>query len=121
MSISLTIPGHPSHLAVLRATVGTVVARAHLTIDQIEDVRLAVEEAASTLLSGGPDTIETTIHTSETPLSVVLRATTREPVVLDPNGFSWTILTAMTDSVDLDTDGDTVTLTMRFALLASSR
>ena len=121
MSISLTIPADPAHLAVLRATVGTIAARAHLTIDQVEDVRLAVEEAASTLLTGSPEEITTSVEAGSEPLSVVMSATTRTPVVMDPDGFSWTILTAMTDDLSLDTDGETVTLTMRFASLATSR
>jgi serine/threonine-protein kinase RsbW len=121
MSISLTIPGDPAHLAVLRATVASVAARAHLTIDQIEDVRLAVEEAASTLLAGAPDEIETTVDVGTQPLTVRMAAVTAAPVALDPDSFSYTILTAMTDDLAIDADGDRVVLTMHFAALAPFR
>ena len=121
MSISLTIPGDAAHLAVLRATVASVAARAHLTIDQVEDVRLAVEEAASTLLSGEPSSIETSMDVGSHPLVVRMIARTTSAVELDPSGFSYTILTAMTDGLTIDADGDDVVLTMQFSTLATSR
>jgi serine/threonine-protein kinase RsbW len=121
VTISLTIPGDAAHLAVLRATVAAVAARAHLTIDQVEDVRLAVEEAASTLLTGAPAEIETTVDVGVQPLTIRMSAQTDGHVDLDPDGFSYTILTAMTDELDIDEDGGRIVVTMRFAALATSR
>lgn len=114
MTISLTIPGDPGNLAVLRATVSSIAARAHLTLDQVDDVRLAVEEAASALLQGRPQVIDIEVDPTAHPLEICLRATTAQPVEVDRNGFSWTILTAMADHVDVAVDDGTTTLRLRF-------
>ncbi|CAN5347471.1 anti-sigma regulatory factor [soil metagenome] len=114
MTISLSIPGDAAHLAVMRATVASVAARAHLTLDQVEDVRLAVEEAASTLLRGEPRAIELSVDPSVQPLEIKVSAQTAHPVTLNPESFSWTILSAMTEDLDLRIEAGTTTLTMRF-------
>jgi serine/threonine-protein kinase RsbW len=119
--ITLTIPGDAAHLAVLRATVASVAARAHLTIDQVEDVRLAVEEAASTLLLGNPAAIETSMDITSRPLEIGVAADTAEPVQLDEDGFSYTILSAMTDELAIERDSTRVVVTMRFMSLAPLR
>ncbi|MGI9018006.1 MAG: ATP-binding protein [Euzebya sp.] len=120
MSISLSIPGDPQHLAVLRATAAAVAARARLTIDQLEDVRLAVEEAAATLLAGQPASIELTMDPGNLPLTVTVAANPTGPVDLDPEGFSWTILSAMSDEFKVEQSDGRVTMTMRFATVAAT-
>lgn len=120
MTISLSIPGDAVHLATLRATVASVAARAQLTLDQMEDVRLAVEEAATALLAGRPPRIEMTLDPSAVPLTVTVSARPERVVELEPDGFSWTILAAMTDGVSVDSDGAGVTITMRFAAVATT-
>jgi serine/threonine-protein kinase RsbW len=114
MTISLSIPGDAGHLAVLRATVSSVAARAHLTLDQVDDVRLAVEEAASALLQHRPRQIDLTVDPTSHPLEVVISAETDTPVEMDRNGFSWTILSAMTDDVEFSLDGPRTLLRLRF-------
>lgn len=115
MTINLSVPGDAAHLAILRATAASVAARAQLTLDQLEDVRLAVEEAAMTLLAGSPPTIEMAMDPSVMPLTVTVSAHPTIPVELDPDGFSWTILSAMTDQFVVDQVNSQMTLTMRFA------
>lgn len=114
MTIRLSIPGDAAHLAILRATAASVAARAQLTLDQMEDVRLAVEEAAMTLLAGSPPLIEMALDPSELPLVVTVSAQPTTELELDPDGFSWTILSAMTDRFSVDKDGSEVVMTMRF-------
>lgn len=115
MTISLSIPGDAGHLAVMRATVSSVAARAHLTLDQVDDVRLAVEEAASALLLGHPDAIDLSVDPTRQPLEVVVSARTARPVQLDRESFSWTILSTMTEDLDLTVADGTTTLTLRFS------
>ncbi|MEE8602586.1 hypothetical protein [Euzebya tangerina] len=118
MAISLSIPGHVDHLPVLRATAASVAARARLTLDQLEDVRLAVDEAASTLLSGRPPAVEMDIDPAVIPLTVTLTATPAAPISLEPDGFTWTVIDAMTEAFDVTTEHDEVSLRMRFAGVA---
>lgn len=121
MSISLSIPGDTAHLGVLRATAAAVAARARLTIDQLEDVRLAVEEAANSLLSGNSPLITMTMDPGDVPLTVTVTASPANDVDLSPEGFTWTVLSAMTDDLTVNNDGNAVTLTMRFAVMTAAQ
>ena len=48
--VSLTIPADPEHIVVARTTVAAVAAVAGATLDEVEDLRLAVSEASALLL-----------------------------------------------------------------------
>ena len=52
--ISLSVPAEPGSISVLRAVVASVAARLDLAVDDIEDLRLAVDEACAHLLSVHP-------------------------------------------------------------------
>lgn len=114
MTISLSIPGDPGHLAVMRATVASVAARTHLTLDQVDDVRLAVEEAAYMLLRGNPPVIELSVDPTVQPLQIVIRAEVASPVQIQPDSFGWTILCAMTEDLAVTHEEGTTNLTLRF-------
>lgn len=49
-AIELKVPAQQSMMLVLRLTTAGVVARAGLTVDRLDDVKLAVEEACSCLM-----------------------------------------------------------------------
>ena len=54
--VELKLPARQEMMLVLRLTTAGVIARAGLTVDRMDDVKLAVEEACSCLIgeSGGP-------------------------------------------------------------------
>lgn len=52
--VELTLPAQQNMMLVLRLTTAGVIARAGLTVDRINDVKLAVEEACSCLLDAKP-------------------------------------------------------------------
>ena len=49
-TVLITVPARPEFLHVVRTVVGSVAARNDLTIDAIEDLRIAVDEACAQLL-----------------------------------------------------------------------
>lgn len=51
--VTLTTPADPSSLHVLRAIAGSVAARLDLSIDVVEEIRMAVDEAATLLIRLG--------------------------------------------------------------------
>ncbi len=98
--IRLTIPADPAFLTVLRATAGAVAARAKLTIDQVDDVRMAVEEAAVLLLdSGQPVTLSA--DPNATPLALEVSSDGGSAITIEPDSLAWVVLTGMTDKVDV--------------------
>jgi len=58
--VRITVPARAEFLHVVRTVVGSVAARNDLTIDAIEDLRIAVDEACAQLLSarGSAVTVE---------------------------------------------------------------
>lgn len=52
-AITATVPARPDYVRVLRLVVGGVAARLNLPYDQIDDLRMAVDEACAHLLSLG--------------------------------------------------------------------
>jgi serine/threonine-protein kinase RsbW len=48
--VTITVPARAEFLHVVRTVVGSVAARHNLTIDAIEDLRIAVDEACAQLL-----------------------------------------------------------------------
>ena len=66
--VSLTFPAETENIAIARTTAAAMAARCDLTIDQVEDVRLAVDEAVSQLILVAPGsqiTCEFTARTGE--------------------------------------------------------
>ena len=55
------------------------------------------------------------INPAALPLTVTLSAAPAVPIALEPAGFTWTIIDAMTDDFAVEQDGDNVMLIMRFA------
>jgi serine/threonine-protein kinase RsbW len=55
--VSVSVPARAEFLHVVRTVVGSVAARRDLTIDAIEDLRIAVDEACAQLLSAHGSTL----------------------------------------------------------------
>ncbi len=94
-------------MAVLRSLTAGLAARCDLTLDEIEDLRLAVDEACALLLPlAGPDTSMTTrfaLHPDHLDLSISVPA---EPdAAPDRGGFGWTVLCALADEVHVSSRG----------------
>jgi serine/threonine-protein kinase RsbW len=80
-AITLSVPARAGSLHVVRTVVGTAAAHSQLTIDEIDDLRLAVEEAAAQLLEVGGETLSLRIQRIEDGLEVI--------VWVDAGAVSW--------------------------------
>lgn len=90
----------------LRGVVGSVAGRLPLTLDGVDDLRLAVDEAAAKLLSlgGGPNTLWLELRPTEARLEAVVAAdvsTTWPPEGFDQS-LSWKVLQALAEDVGLE-------------------
>ena len=104
-SVTITIPASADHVSLLRALIGMYAARQDFTLEEVDDLRMAVEEAAVQLLrrvSG--DDLEMAVRNDEGTVRATLSGTiSGEAPVMDRNSFSWTILSALSDDVRVDT------------------
>ena len=102
--VTVTVPATANHLAVLRTAVGGFAARDQFTLDQVDDLRMAVEEAAVQLLrhSRG-ERISMDVETTGVGVEVRLSAQVADDdPVIDESSFSWTILRALADDIRID-------------------
>jgi serine/threonine-protein kinase RsbW len=111
--VLLVVPADGSYLAVLRTATAGLAARLQFTLDQIEDLRIAVDEACAMLLALAPGAKELTCEFDVTPgsLSIGVSVPLSRPTEL-PGGqsFSWQVLTALAGEVTAETSGDRATI-----------
>src|SRR4249919_2719515 len=69
--IQLAIPGAPEYLRLARLAAADAGSRVGLTFDQLEDLRIAVDELGFTLTGGRPECTLTLVFTLETDAIVV--------------------------------------------------
>lgn len=102
--VTVTVPATANHLAILRTAVGGFAARDQFTLDQVDDLRMAVEEAAVQLLrhSRG-DRISMDVVTTDDGVEVRLSGNVADDdPVIDESSFSWTILRALADDIRIE-------------------
>ena len=104
-SVTIKIPASADHVSLLRALVGMYAAREDFTLEEVDDLRMAVEEAAVQMLrrcSGSH--LEMLVRNEGKTVYTRLSAdvANEEPIV-DRTSFSWTILSALSDTVVVDT------------------
>ena len=114
--VELRLPADSAYLAVLRTAAAGLAARLDFTLDEIEDLRIAVDEACALLLpriaADGDLTCVFTIEADTLAVEVSARTTDAEPPRRD--SFAWTVLSALAGEVDARTDGDgRVRITLR--------
>jgi serine/threonine-protein kinase RsbW len=99
--IALTVPALTTYLSVVRTATAGLAARLSFTFDEIEDLRIAVDEACVMLLSlPGPQPPETATLTCRfrvhpDALAVTVSAPVDEKAVMPADqSFAWQVLTA---------------------------
>jgi serine/threonine-protein kinase RsbW len=105
--VILTVPANPSYLAVLRTATAGFAARLGMTLDEIEDLRIAVDEACAILLPIAATTTPTFNSDVTCQFRVVPHAlhidvsvpVTAAGVLPGPQSFSWQVLTALAGKV----------------------
>lgn len=78
--VTVTVPARAEFLHVVRTVVGSVAARRDLTIDAIEDLRIAVDEACAQLLSAHGSTLNVDVVS----LPAGVEAVCRTDATIDP-------------------------------------
>jgi serine/threonine-protein kinase RsbW len=116
-TVSLDVPATPAFVQVLRNVVAGVAARLDMPIDQIEDIRLAVTEAASLLLrEGDPTTLRMAIGRDEDTMDVTLSSDGRAdvwPTEQVMASWPWLVMKGLTDEIRAE-PGDGTGLSIGF-------
>ncbi|HVW79318.1 MAG TPA: anti-sigma regulatory factor [Mycobacteriales bacterium] len=113
--VAITLPASSAYLSVLRTATAGLAARLDFTIDEIEDMRIAVDEASAMLLPQALPGAELTCEFSldKDAMTVSVSVMTIDGVEPPRDTFAWTVLAALAGEVSSDTDVDKrVTITL---------
>ncbi|HEU0102564.1 MAG TPA: anti-sigma regulatory factor [Mycobacteriales bacterium] len=114
--VLLRLPAVGAYLSVLRTATASLASRLDFTIDDIEDLRIAVDEACAMLLVQavpGAD-LECRFELAGDAISVAVTVPTLDGEQPSRDTFAWTVLTALVGEVDSAVDADRrVTLSLR--------
>jgi serine/threonine-protein kinase RsbW len=114
----LSVPAEGAYLSVLRTATAGLAARLHFTLDEIEDLRIAVDEACAMLVSyaaPGAD-LSCRFSIAEDMLGVAVSIPVRgRPQLPGAQTFAWKVLSALAGEVHAEhADGrSTIRLTKR--------
>ena len=114
--VELRLPADSAYASVLRTTTAGLAARLDFTIDDIEDLRIAVGEANAMVLeqAGEGSDLVCTFHLAPGRLVVEVTVSTQSDPVPDLDSFAWQVLSTLATSADIESgDGRfTVSMTM---------
>ena len=108
-AVRIEIPARGEYLAVLRAAATGLAAGLEFTFEDIDDLRIAVDEACAQLLArhGGADRLRVTYVVDASALRVEVAVEgDRLGGPLPKDTFAWQILRALTDELEERADGD---------------
>ncbi|MFP5335557.1 MAG: ATP-binding protein [Actinomycetes bacterium] len=115
--VELRVPADPAYLAVLRTASAGLAARMDLTLDEIEDLRIAVDEACALLLgrAGPVDSGSTDLRAVFELGDDVLQVSVSGPAESLPprSSFAWAVLEALVGDVETGTDEGRQSIVMR--------
>ncbi|HRI96476.1 MAG TPA: anti-sigma factor [Nocardioides sp.] len=122
--VELRLPADSAYVAVLRTTSAGLAARLDFTLDDIEDLRMAVGEASALVLPqadpGSDLTCEFFMRPGELTVQVGVRS--RRPTPPDEDSFAWQVLTTLASKASAATGDDhfTITLSLQSTLLETT-
>jgi serine/threonine-protein kinase RsbW len=107
--VEVRLPATSAYLSVLRTATAGLAARLNFTLDEIEDLRIAVDEACAMLLpqaTSGED-FTCTFTLEHDALDVHVRIPTGRGTLPERDTFAWTVLSALAGDVDAGVEPDT--------------
>ena len=111
--VELRVPADPAYLTVVRTASAGLAARLDLTLDEIEDLRIAVDEACTLLLdpADAAGEITATFRLG----SGVLEVEVRGPATVLPerSSFAWAVLEALVGEVSTGQAGTGAWIVLR--------
>jgi serine/threonine-protein kinase RsbW len=118
--VELRLPADSAYVSVLRTTSAGLAARLDFTLDEIEDLRMAVGEASALVLPQAKEGTDLVCRFFMQPglLTVVVGVVAGSATAPDIDSFAWQVLTTLADdaSASVDSGRLAIALTMRSEL-----
>ncbi len=105
--VSLRVPADSAYVSVLRTMTAGLAARLDFTVDDIEDLRIAVGEACALVLPEAVDgsDLEAEFRLMPGTLMVSVSVATDGQRSADEDSFAWQVLTTLTGTASTASDG----------------
>ena len=114
--VTIKLPAAGAYLSVLRTATAGLAARLDFTLDEIEDLRIAVDEACAMLLAQAVPGTDLTceFELTDDAMSVAVSVLTVEGRQPNRDTFAWTVLSSLAGDVDARVgDDDRVIIVMQ--------
>jgi serine/threonine-protein kinase RsbW len=100
--VQVTMPAEGAYLSVLRTATAGLAARLDFTLDEIEDLRIAVDEACAMLLAQAiPGTsLSCAFDLEIDQMTITVSVMAAQPRMPARDTFAWTVLSALAGVVD---------------------
>lgn len=118
--VRLTVPADGAFVYVLRTTAASLAARVDFTVDDVEDLRIAIGEAASLLVAAAdPQThLDCVFELTSGAVEATLSVPSGRGLTTSSDSFAWQVLSTLTASCASthDQGRSTIALTVRSIL-----
>ena len=114
--VTVRMPADGAYLSVLRTATAGLAARLDFTLDDIEDLRIAVDEACAMLLSQAipGSSLECSFTLSADDMTISVSVPSLNPRTPSGETFAWTVLSALAGTVEAQVGpGDRLAIVMR--------
>jgi serine/threonine-protein kinase RsbW len=100
--VHVRMPAESAYLSVLRTATAGLAARLDFTLDEIEDLRIAIDEACAMLLAQAiPGTdLECGFELGADQVTITVSVTAAQAKMPARDTFAWTVLSALAGTVD---------------------
>jgi serine/threonine-protein kinase RsbW len=112
--VELRVPADGAYASVLRTTTAGLAARLDFTIEDIEDLRMAVAEAAAMVLEVADEGSDLVGRFGLAPgeMTVSVSVSAEAPGEPDYDSFAWQVLTTLASSAKVEASGGHFTVSM---------
>ncbi len=114
--VTVRMPADGAYLSVLRTATAGLAARLDFTLDDIEDLRIAVDEACAMLLSQAipGSSLECSFSLRPDDMTITVAVPSLNPRPPSGDTFAWTVLSALAGTVEAQVGpGDRLAIVMR--------
>jgi serine/threonine-protein kinase RsbW len=114
--VDIQVPASGAYVATLRLTATSLAARCDLTVDDIDDLGLAVDEACALLLPHAQPGSTLSAHFELVAGQLAVTASVHSPdasaATPDRSGFAWSVLSALASDVKVAGDAGELSITV---------
>lgn len=102
--VEVRVPADGAYVSVIRTTTAGLAARLDFTLDDVEDLRMAIGEACAVLLEQADDgaDLDAAFWLEAGSIDIEIAVAAAAPRAPDDDSFAWQVLTTLADSVAAD-------------------